>query len=70
MSDQHWIMVIGLVIAFFQGWGIYMLSVIRGDNRDIWKRLNTHGHEVKVGCEGNGCKISARVERVVISVSE
>jgi len=48
------ITIIGIVIGFLQGVMLYVLSGIKEEIADIWKRMNSHYHEVT--CTGPECK--------------
>jgi uncharacterized membrane protein (DUF485 family) len=45
------ITIIGIVLGFLQGIMIYILSGIKSDQADMWKRMNSHYHEVSCGNE-------------------
>ncbi len=48
------ITIIGIVLGFLQGIMIYILSGIKADQNDMWKRMNNHYHEVS--CGNSDCK--------------
>ncbi len=49
------ITIVGISVGFLQGIGIYILSGIKKDQADIWKRMNSHYHEVS--CENTDCRM-------------
>jgi len=48
------IAVIGLVLGFLQAIMIYILTGIKAEIADVWRRMNNHYHEVS--CENNDCR--------------
>lgn len=64
MSETAWIAVIALVVGTMQGIGLFMLSGIRADIADIWKRINNHGHDIK--CKSKECD----AETVAVLIKE
>lgn len=54
MDTTTLIAIIGIVVGFLQGIVIYLLSGIKAEIADIWKRINSHYHEVT--CENDGCR--------------
>jgi hypothetical protein len=61
--DSTVITIIGIVVGFMQGIMIYLLSVIKAEITDIWKRMNNHYHEVS--CARDECK-SLKTGNVII----
>ena len=57
------ITIIGIVVGFLQGIVIYLLSGIKAEIADIWKRMNSHYHEVS--CENLECR-SLKTGNVII----
>ncbi len=53
--DTTIITIIGIIVVFLQGLGGYILSGIKKDQADIWKRINSHYHEVS--CENTDCRM-------------
>ncbi len=53
--DTTIITIIGIIVVFLQGLGGYILSGIKKDQADIWKRMNSHYHEVS--CENTDCRM-------------
>ena len=53
--DTTIITIIGIIVVFLQGLGGYILSGIKKDQADIWKRMNSHYHEVS--CDNNDCRM-------------
>jgi len=49
------ITIIGIIVVFLQGIGGYILSGIKKDQADIWRRMNSHYHEVS--CDNNDCRM-------------
>lgn len=49
-SDQSLLYILGVLQAI----GIIVLGWIKMDIRDIWKRVNSHGHSIE--CDVTGCK--------------
>ena len=43
------IAIIGIIVGFLQGIVIYILSGIKKDQEDMWRRMNSHYHEVSCG---------------------
>ncbi len=54
---------IGIGVGFLQGIVIYVLSGIKKDQVDIWKRMNSHYHEVF--CSNEDCR-TLRTGNVII----
>ena len=48
------IAVIGLVLGFLQAIMIYILTGIKAEIADVWRRMNNHYHEVS--CDNDDCK--------------
>ena len=48
------IAIIGIIVGFLQGIVIFLLSGIKAEIADIWKRMNAHYHEVS--CDNADCK--------------
>ena len=48
------IAITGVGVGFLQGIVIYILSGIKKDQTDIWKRMNSHYHEVS--CSNEDCR--------------
>jgi len=63
MMDTSVIAIIGIVVVFLQGVTGYILSGIKKDQADIWKRMNSHYHEVS--CENTECR-SLKTGNVII----
>jgi len=53
--DTTIVTIIGIIVVFLQGLGGYILSGIKKDQADIWKRMNSHYHEVS--CENTDCRM-------------
>ncbi len=49
------ISIIGIVLVFLQGIVSYILSGIKKDQADIWRRMNSHYHEVS--CDNADCRM-------------
>jgi len=52
--DNHVITIIGIVIGFLQGIMLFLLSGIKSEVSDVWKRINNHYHEIS--CGNDDCK--------------
>ena len=48
------ITVVGIFIGFMQAIIFYILRGIKADQADIWKRMNSHYHEVS--CSNEECR--------------
>jgi hypothetical protein len=46
--------IIGITVGFLQGIMIYLLSGIKSEIADVWKRMNSHYHEVS--CSNDSCR--------------
>ena len=46
--------IIGIIVGFLQGIILYILAGIKTDQTEIWKRMNSHYHEVS--CDNAGCR--------------
>ena len=57
------ITIVGISVGVLQGIGIFILSEIKKDQADIWKRMNSHYHEVS--CENTECR-SLKIGNVII----
>jgi len=57
------ITIIGIIVVFLQGIGGYILSGIKKDQADIWRRMNSHYHEVS--CSNEDCR-QLRTGNVII----
>jgi len=54
---------VGIAVGFLQGIVIYILAGIKADQTDIWKRMNSHYHEVS--CDNAECR-SLKTGNVII----
>ena len=52
--DTTIVTLVGIGVGFLQGIIIFLLAGIKAEIADIWKRMNSHYHEVS--CEGPDCK--------------
>jgi len=52
--DATLITIIGIIVGFLQAIVIYILSGMKKDQEEIWKRMNSHYHEVS--CDNNDCR--------------
>jgi len=57
------ITIIGIVLGFLQGIMIFILTGLKADMADMWKRMNGHYHEVS--CGNGDCK-QLRTGNVII----
>jgi hypothetical protein len=42
------------ILGAMQGVTLLIVGWIKADIKDIWKRVNSHGHQIK--CDGAGCE--------------
>ena len=61
------ITIVGISVGFLQGIGIYILSGIKKDQADIWKRMNSHYHTAT--CDNSDCR-TLKTGNVIIPGSE
>lgn len=61
--EQSIITIVGIAVGVLQGIMILVLSGIKKDIADIWKRTNSHYHEVS--CGNDACK-SLKTGNVII----
>jgi hypothetical protein len=61
--EQTIVTIVGIAVGVLQGIMIFVLSGIRKDIADIWKRINSHYHEVS--CSNDDCK-SLKTGNVII----
>ena len=61
MSENMWIAIIGIALTIIQGLSFFILTGIKSDQaemkadqKDIWKRMYNHYHEID--CENPDCK--------------
>jgi len=46
---------IGIFVGFMQGIILYVLKGIKTEQADIWRRMNSHYHEVS--CSNEDCRV-------------
>ena len=61
--DNVIVSVIGIFIGVLQAIVIFLLTDIKAEITDIWKRMNSHYHEVS--CENSDCR-SLKTGNVII----
>jgi hypothetical protein len=61
--EQTIVAIIGISVGVLQGVMILVLTGIKNDCADIWKRMNSHYHEVS--CGNDACK-SLKTGNVII----
>lgn len=54
MDAQTWLGIIGIIIAILQTVMTLSIRSLRNDIKDIWGRVNTHGHDID--CPHDTCK--------------
>lgn len=47
--ESNIIAIVGIIIGFAQGVIIFLLSNIKAEVSDVWKRMNNHYHEITCG---------------------
>ena len=55
MDEKTLIAIVGITVGLLQGLILFILTGMRFEIRDIWKRMYSHYHEVE--CANNGCVV-------------
>ena len=61
--ESTFVAIILVCVGFLQGIVIFILAGIKKDQADIWKRMNSHYHEVS--CDNVDCR-TLRTGNVII----
>jgi len=54
MDNATWLGLIGIIIIIMQIIGTAVVCGVRADVKNLWSRVNTHGHDVD--CSHDNCK--------------